>query len=68
MDTKMLNTNQAAELLGLEPATLAFWRAAPDRDPGLPFIRFNNRCVKYRLSDVLDFIDRHRVSRGGEAS
>jgi len=59
----LLTTEQAAAMLGLAPGTLQFYRSVPRRDPGLPYVRINARCVRYRRSDVLAFIERCVVER-----
>ena len=48
----------AAALLGLSVQTLRNWRAL---GKGIAYSRPNNRSVRYRLQDLLDHIDTHRV-------
>ena len=52
---QMLTTEEAASILGIKPATLIAWRFY-DRHP-LPFAKIG-RCVRYRYSDVIDFIEK----------
>ncbi len=54
----MLTRREAAELLGIEPQTLAVWSC---RGIGPAFIKVG-RSVRYRLSDLEKFIESGRVS------
>jgi excisionase family DNA binding protein len=56
----MLSTTDAAELLGLQPATLATWREDGSQ-ADLPFYKFG-KIVRYRYSEVVAFIETHRAS------
>ena len=62
----LLTTEEAAAMLGLAPGTLQFYRAVPHRDPGLPYVRINARCIRYRKSDVREFIESRIVDRRSE--
>lgn len=54
-DDPVLNERQAADYLGCSPATLKLWRS---KKIGPPAIRWNGgRSVRYRLSDLEDFIE-----------
>ncbi len=54
----LLTTEETATLLGVKPPTLIAWRFY--RKPGPRFIRMG-RIVRYRYSDVLDFIEKSCV-------
>ena len=54
---KLLSTKDAAEILGISEASLIAWRCAGDYR--LPIVRIG-RQVKYKLSDVLSYIDSNR--------
>jgi predicted DNA-binding transcriptional regulator AlpA len=54
-DEKLLTTTQAAEVLGLSRACLDSWRS--NRPRNLPFIRAGRRAVRYRLPDLLAWIE-----------
>jgi len=56
---ELLTRQQTAEILGLQPQTLAAWSCVngPDRD--LPFVKVGH-AVRYRREDVLTFIERNR--------
>lgn len=56
--TKTLNTAQAAEMLGIRPATLRGWKA---QRLGPPFIQLSPRCVRYSESDIQQYADERRV-------
>lgn len=53
---ELLSTKQAAQLLGLKPNTLAKWRVA---GTGPVFVTMG-RAVRYRVSDLRNFIDCNR--------
>jgi predicted DNA-binding transcriptional regulator AlpA len=55
----LINENIAADLLGLSPRTLQNWRV---RGGGPLFIRISNRSIRYRPSDIQDWIQ-ERVRR-----
>ncbi len=50
---KLLTESQAAELLGLKTKTLSCWRW---RKTGPAYIKLSG-AVRYRLSDLEDYID-----------
>jgi excisionase family DNA binding protein len=57
----LLNRKQAAKLLGVSEGTLAVWACEKRYD--LPFIKIG-RLVKYRLSDLENFINRQTQTKG----
>ncbi len=57
----LLSRKEAAELLGTTEGTLAVWSCT--KRYGLPFIKIG-RLVKYKLSDLEDFIQRRTQSGG----
>jgi len=56
----LLTPTQAAKLLNIQPATLASWRLRGQ--PNLAYVRVG-RCVRYRHTDITDFIERHVTQR-----
>ena len=50
---RLLTTEQAAEILGIEPATLAVWRCT--KRYVLPYIKVG-RLARYKAEDVEQFI------------
>jgi predicted DNA-binding transcriptional regulator AlpA len=59
---KLLNEQQAAEILGLTPGALQAWRA---RKKGPPFYRISNRLVRYRIPDLYWWLEQQqRVTEG----
>ncbi len=54
----------AAAALGVQANTLAVWRSSGRY--GLPFIKAG-RSVKYRVSDLAEFIAKRTASNTGEA-
>ncbi len=53
---RLLSRNEAAEILGTTSGTLAVW--ASTKRYNLPFIKIG-RLVKYKKSDLLDFIEKN---------
>ena len=59
---RLLTTRAAAELLGLQPATLVAWRTRGT--PGRPQpVRLGSRSVRYRETDLLAWRDRETAVR-----
>ena len=54
----LISTPAAAELLGVRAQTLEVWRCAKRYD--LPYLKIGNG-VRYRVSDLLAFLDRATV-------
>ena len=55
MQTQILTTTEAAEILGVSKAFLERDRWAGAR---IPFIKVGTRAVRYRLSDLCAYIDK----------
>lgn len=63
MGNSLLNTSQAAELLGVSKAFLERDRLAGAR---IPFVKVGARAVRYRLQDLEAFLEsqvRHSTSQ-----
>ncbi len=58
-----IDDKQAADALGVKPTTLAVWRSTGRYN--LPFLKVG-RLVKYRLSDLAEFLVRRTASHTGE--
>lgn len=53
---RLLTPTEAAEILSVTRSTLDTWRSRePER---LPFVRLSARCVRYRMQDVENYIER----------
>ena len=50
----LLKASEVAKILQVSPRTLASWRTNNSDD--LPFVRIGDKTVRYRPSDVEDFI------------
>ena len=63
----MLDTNDAAEVLGISPRTLEDYRW---RGSGPPFYKLGRRLVRYRLDDLKAFAfqSKRQNTGGGEMS
>lgn len=55
---QLLNTVEAADYIGVRTGTLESWRV--NKTYNLPYIKVG-RLVKYRVSDLNDFLDRGRI-------
>jgi hypothetical protein len=55
---QLLNTEQAADLLGVNDIIMQTWRR---KGTGPSYVRINNKCVRYRLGDLAAFQDAHIV-------
>lgn len=58
-DDRLLTQEEAAEILSVAPQTLSVWRSSKRYD--LPYAKVG-RNVRYRLSDVLAFIESRMVT------
>ncbi len=59
---RIVNEYVAAERLGLQPSTLRAWRM---RGKGPAFLRMQGRSIRYRITDIDDFLEKSVVSMGG---
>ena len=65
MQTQLLNTQQAAEYLGVSVAFLERDRWAGAR---VPFIKVGSRAVRYQISDLEQYVQSCRRRAMGEVS
>ena len=63
---KLLKPTEAAELLGVATTTLAHWRS---KGVGPSYSALNARTIRYKLSEILAFVDQRDVGLedGGSA-
>ena len=54
---KLINTQQLSEMLQIQPSTI---NKARVMRTGIPFVKIN-RSVRYKLSDIQDYLDSNRV-------
>lgn len=59
MDDRLLSTKQAAEFLSVKVQTMQVWRYNGGHP--LPYIKFNNKLIRYRMSDLVDWVGKHEV-------
>ncbi len=50
----LLNEKQLSQLLGVTPRALQSWRQC---GRGPIYVRISSRCVRYRLSDIEDWLE-----------
>lgn len=58
-----VDDRQAADMLGVKTSTLAVWRSTGRYN--LPFLKVG-RLVKYRVSDLAEFLARRTANHTGE--
>jgi hypothetical protein len=65
--SKLFDTHQVAEMFGIESKTLANSRSSGVGIGSIPFVKFGqNGAVRYRESDVLDYIEANTIHHTGE--
>nr|WSX75967.1 helix-turn-helix domain-containing protein [Streptomyces sp. NBC_00899] len=61
--TRLLTTEEVAQLLRVDPSSVRRWRA--ERPPqGPPFIRLSERVVLYDAHDLRTWLDERRTTPG----
>lgn len=61
--SKLLTPAEVAEITGLSVETLAQWRS---QKRGIPYVKISRNCVRYRQSDLDDWLS-ERIVRTGQA-
>ena len=56
--SRLLNSNEVSELLGVRKGTLSYWRCVKRYD--LPYVKIG-RLVMYKAKDVNEFIQRRTM-------
>ena len=51
----LVDETQAADFLALSKRTLRNWRT---RGGGPKFVKVSNRCIRYRLQDLIDWTEK----------
>jgi len=55
----LVNTEQAAKYLAISKRTLSNWRSIGF--PLIPYLKIG-RCIRYRLSDLDEYLNQNRIS------
>lgn len=58
MSEKLLDTSNVSELLGVTKNTLQIWR---HQGKGPKYIKLSKRAVRYRMSDVIEWVDHFMI-------
>lgn len=58
-EAEFVDRETAAKILGIKSQTLAVWASAKRND--LPYYKVGHRAVRYKVSDLLAFIENGRV-------
>jgi len=53
-----VNEVEAAKILSLSVQTLRNWRG---KKIGPQYIKLSNRCIRYRVVDIQDFVQQHLI-------
>ena len=61
----LLTPKEAAEFLEIPPGTLAQWRS---QRRGPPYIKLEERLVRYRRSDLEEYLSGHLIDTDGLAN
>lgn len=61
-ETVLVDQDAAAKILQVKPHTLTNWRCTK-RYP-IPYYKIGRRNIRYRVSDLLAFLERNRVCSG----
>ncbi|QFY43125.1 helix-turn-helix domain-containing protein [Candidatus Methylospira mobilis] len=64
-ESHLLNEQEAAQYLNVSPGTLSVWRSTGRY--GLVYVKIGRR-VKYRVSDLLAFVESRSRSHTGEGA
>ena len=62
---RLLEPKEAAELLGVAPDTLRYWRY---EGRGPKYVKYSQRCFRYDEADVRRYIDEHRIDLSARTS
>lgn len=57
---EVLNEKQAAEYIGMSVSYLQHDRCYGNKNPGPPYLKLG-RSIRYRLSDLNDWLERHLI-------
>ena len=66
---RAVDETEAAQILGLSPATLRKMRCLGPQEKGLPdipYVKYSSRCVRYIVADLEAWRAQYRV--GGDAA
>jgi len=63
MDAKLLTSDDVADILGVDPHTLAGWRCTGRYD--LPYVK-TGRLARYRRTDVDAFIEKRTKNQNAD--
>jgi hypothetical protein len=58
---QLLSASETADLLGVNATQLEIWRR---KGSGPKYVRLNQRCVRYRLGDLVEYLEAHLVGSG----
>ncbi len=62
---ELVTEREAARYLGLSPATLMKQRSTGAREghiPPIPYVKLGRRAIRYRLSDLRAYAEKHLVA------
>ena len=63
-DDSLLTQKQVSKILGVQTRTLESWRI---RGGGPKFVRISARCIRYKIAEIREWIDKRTKSSTSEA-
>ena len=64
-ETRFINENEVSVITGLSVQTLRNWRF---QGKGISYIKAGSRAVRYKLDDVLSFMEERKITPRESAS
>lgn len=63
-DERLLNEIEVSEILNVSVDTLRSWRKKNKKDGNLPFIKVGKKLVRYKLSEIENFLNKSNMQAG----
>ena len=63
-DERLLNEVEVSEILNVSVDTLRSWRKKNKKDGNLPFIKVGKKLVRYKLSEIENFLNKSNMQAG----
>ena len=63
-DERLLTEKEVSKLLNISVDTLRAWRRRKNKEKTVPYIKVGTKLVRYRPSDIDEFLNKNREKRG----
>ena len=63
-DERLLTEKEVSKLINISVDTLRAWRRRNNKEGTIPFIKVGTKLVRYRPSDIEEFLNKNREKRG----